>query len=120
MLIAWGTKGFDPDGCMLLSEVASEVFPSAGLAVVSGPSFAGEVAHGLPTALTVASPDADVADTVATWLRGERVRVYTNRDLAGVQLGGGHRALAGRNRDCRIPDVYALRRRQRCMRYGRM
>lgn len=88
LLISWGTKGFDPGRQMLLSEVASEVFPSAGLAAVSGPSFAGEVAHGLPTALTVASPDQCTAETVAAWLRGDRVRVYTNSDLAGVQLGG--------------------------------
>jgi glycerol-3-phosphate dehydrogenase (NAD(P)+) len=87
-LLSWGTKGFDPGRQTLLSEVASEIFPSANLAAVSGPSFAGEVAHGLPTALTVASPDEGAADTVAAWLRGDRVRVYTNKDLPGVQLGG--------------------------------
>lgn len=88
LLISWGTKGFDPERQSLLSEVVSGVFPSASLAAVSGPSFAGEVAHGLPTALTVASQDSDTADTVASWLRSDRVRVYTNSDLAGVQLGG--------------------------------
>jgi len=88
LIISWGTKGFDPGRQTLLSEVATEVFPSAGQAAVSGPSFAGEVAQGLPTALTVASPDEPTADTVAAWLRGDRVRVYTNRDIAGVQLGG--------------------------------
>lgn len=88
LLISWGTKGFDPEHGVLLSEVAAEVFPCAGLAVISGPSFAGEVAHDLPTALTVASPDEDTANTVAAWLRSDRVRVYTNNDLAGVQLGG--------------------------------
>ncbi len=88
LLISWGTKGFDPQRRMLLSEVASEVFPTADLAAISGPSFATEVAQGLPTALTVASPDERTADTVAAWLRSDRVRVYTSRDLAGVQLGG--------------------------------
>lgn len=88
VLISWGTKGFDPEHAMLLSDVVAEVVPSAQLAVVSGPSFAKEVAHDLPTALTVASPCASAADTVATWLRGERVRVYTSDDIAGVQLGG--------------------------------
>lgn len=88
LLISWGTKGFDPEHGVLLSEVAAEVFPSAELAVISGPSFAREVAHDLPTALTVASPDGDTANTVAAWLRGGRVRIYTNSDLTGVQLGG--------------------------------
>ena len=88
LLISWGTKGFDPEHGVLLSEVAAEVFPSSRLAVISGPSFATEVAHDLPTALTVASPDEDTANTVAAWLRSDRVRVYTNNDLAGVQLGG--------------------------------
>lgn len=88
LLISWGTKGFDPEHAMLLSEVAAEVLPSASLAVVSGPSFAKEVAHDLPTALTVASPHSATASTVAEWLRSDRVRVYTNDDIAGVQLGG--------------------------------
>jgi len=88
LLISWGTKGFDPEHGMLLSEVAADIFPSAGLAVVAGPSFAGEVARNLPTALTVASPDQATANTVAAWLRSDCVRVYTNNDLAGVQLGG--------------------------------
>ncbi len=88
LLISWGTKGFDPEQGVLLSEVAARIFPCAGLAAISGPSFAGEVAHDLPTALTVASPDGDIAGTVAAWLRSGRVRVYTNNDLTGVQLGG--------------------------------
>ena len=88
ILISWGTKGFDPEQKMLLSDVVVEIFPSAELAVVSGPSFATEVAQDLPTALTVASPVDATANTVASWLRSDRVRVYTNNDLAGVQLGG--------------------------------
>lgn len=87
-LISWGTKGFDPEHAMLLSDVVDEVMPTARCAAVSGPSFAGEVAKDLPTALTVASPSLTVADRVAHWLRSARVRVYTNDDLAGVQLGG--------------------------------
>ena len=88
LLISWGTKGFDPERTMLLSEVVAEVFPSAELAVISGPSFAKEVAQDLPTALTVASPSDRAAATVADWLRSDRMRVYTNNDIAGVQLGG--------------------------------
>ncbi len=89
LIVAWGTKGFDPGRALLLSDVVVELLgAAASRAVVSGPSFATEVAAALPTALTVASDDAEVADRVADWLRNERVRVYTNRDMAGVQLGG--------------------------------
>jgi len=89
LLVSWGTKGFDPAGDRLLSDVVAEHFGDrANGAVISGPSFAREVALGLPTALTVAAGRDDVADEVAQWLRNERVRVYTNDDLAGVQLGG--------------------------------
>ena len=88
ILISWGTKGFDPEQAMLLSDVVTEIFPAAELAAVSGPSFAKEVAHDLPTALTVASPVGTTANTVAEWLRSDRIRIYTNNDLAGVQLGG--------------------------------
>jgi len=87
-LLAWGTKGFDRERSMLLSEVAAELLPGAVRAVVSGPSFAGEVARGLPTALTVAADTPDAAEQVGSWLRCDHVRVYTNDDLAGVQLGG--------------------------------
>jgi glycerol-3-phosphate dehydrogenase (NAD(P)+) len=59
--LAWATKGFDPASQQLLSDVAEKHFPQAHFTVVSGPSFAGEVAKGLPTALTVASNDAKTA-----------------------------------------------------------
>lgn len=88
VLLAWGTKGFDKERAVMLSEVAAELMPAAVRAVVSGPSFAGEVARDLPTALTVAADTPGAAETVAGWLRGGRVRVYTNDDIAGVQLGG--------------------------------
>lgn len=87
-ILAWGTKGFDKERSVLLSDVAAELLPEAVRAVVSGPSFAGEVARGLPTALTVAADTPDAAETVSGWLRGGHVRVYTNDDIAGVQLGG--------------------------------
>ena len=88
LIISWGTKGFDPERTVLLSDVAQEILPQAALAVISGPTFAGEVARNLPTALTVAANDDDTAHVVAAWLRSDRVRVYTNDDIAGVQLGG--------------------------------
>jgi len=55
--------------------------------VVSGPTFAREVALNMPSALTVASDNVKVTEEVASWLRNERVRVYTSGDIAGVQLG---------------------------------
>ncbi|MDP7569432.1 MAG: NAD(P)H-dependent glycerol-3-phosphate dehydrogenase [Arenicellales bacterium] len=87
--LCWGTKGFEPDSALLLSDVFEQVMgEDAFPAVVSGPSFAGEVARGLPTALTVAAIDSDHAARVATWFRDERTRVYTSTDIRGVQLGG--------------------------------
>ncbi len=88
-ILAWATKGLEPGTGKLLGQVATEVLGNrAALAVVSGPTFAVEVARGLPTALTVAADSEGSAETVAGWLRNDRVRVYTSRDMAGVQLGG--------------------------------
>jgi glycerol-3-phosphate dehydrogenase (NAD(P)+) len=87
--IAWATKGLEPGNGKLLSDVARDVLgKTAKLAVISGPTFAKEVALGLPTAFTVASDSNATAETVAGWLRGDRTRVYVNNDVAGVQLGG--------------------------------
>jgi glycerol-3-phosphate dehydrogenase (NAD(P)+) len=88
-VIAWATKGLEPGGGKLLSQVAVEVLDDKfSLAVASGPTFAREVALNMPTALTVASENERIAEEVASWLRNDRVRVYTSRDVAGVQLGG--------------------------------
>ncbi len=88
-IIAWGTKGFDPGSGKLLGEVVAEVAGgSTHRCVISGPSFATEVARGLPTAITVAADDIDLAEYIAAWLRNDRMRAYTSDDLAGVQLGG--------------------------------
>ncbi|HEX7043130.1 MAG TPA: NAD(P)H-dependent glycerol-3-phosphate dehydrogenase [Burkholderiales bacterium] len=86
--VAWATKGLEPGSGRRLGEVAEELLGTAGLAVVSGPTFAIEIARGLPAALTVASREPAVCECVAGWLRGERVRVYTSDDIVGVQLGG--------------------------------
>lgn len=87
--ICWGTKGFEPDTSLLLSDVFEEVMGEDAVpAVVSGPSFAGEVARGLPSALTVAAANDEDASAVAAWFRDARTRVYTSTDLRGVQLGG--------------------------------
>lgn len=87
--IAWATKGLEPGSSKLLSAVFTEVMgETVPAAAVSGPTFAREVAQNLPMAIAVASRDHTLAETVAGWLRNERVRVYTCSDIIGVQLGG--------------------------------
>ncbi|HEY5720448.1 MAG TPA: NAD(P)H-dependent glycerol-3-phosphate dehydrogenase, partial [Gammaproteobacteria bacterium] len=89
MRVAWATKGLEPETGRLLSEVAAERLPAAqALAVVSGPTFAREVAAGLPTAVTVAANRRAFADALTRRLHAETFRAYTSRDLVGVQLGG--------------------------------
>ncbi|MBN2886292.1 MAG: NAD(P)-dependent glycerol-3-phosphate dehydrogenase [Chromatiaceae bacterium] len=87
--LAWATKGLDPTSGALLHEVArAELGAGVSLALVSGPSFAGEVARGLPTALSVASEDADFAARIAALLHGGRFRAYTSTDIIGVEVCG--------------------------------
>lgn len=86
--LSWATKGFDPASGALLSEVAARHLPQASLAVLSGPTFATEVARGLPTAITVAANDARHAQRLAGHLACGHFRAYTSADLIGVQVGG--------------------------------
>jgi glycerol-3-phosphate dehydrogenase (NAD(P)+) len=86
--IAWATKGFEPTTGRLLHQVAEEILGPRDLAVVSGPSFAKEVAEGLPTAVTVAAPRPEHARCIAGCLHNDRFRAYTSGDLVGVQVGG--------------------------------
>jgi glycerol-3-phosphate dehydrogenase (NAD(P)+) len=87
--VAWATKGFEPGSGRFLHEVAADVLgPDVPLAVVTGPSFAREVAQGLPTALTAHSDDAAFAQQVADALHGPAFRVYTGNDMLGAELGG--------------------------------
>lgn len=87
--VAWATKGFEPGSGRFLHEVAGEVLGDAvPLAVVTGPSFAKEVAQGLPTAVTVHSDDAAFAQSVADVLHGPAFRAYTGDDMLGAELGG--------------------------------
>lgn len=87
--VAWATKGFEPGSGRFLHEVAGEVLgESVPLAVVTGPSFAKEVAAGLPTALTVHSEHAVFCQQVADTLHGPAFRAYTGNDMRGAELGG--------------------------------
>lgn len=87
--ILWGTKGLESGSGKLLHEVAGEVLgETIPMAVVSGPTFAREVAEGLPTAVTVASNDEQFANDIAARLHSKTFRAYTNQDVAGVEVGG--------------------------------
>ncbi|MEW8691868.1 MAG: NAD(P)H-dependent glycerol-3-phosphate dehydrogenase [Candidatus Thiodiazotropha endolucinida] len=86
--ITWATKGFEPGTQQLLSEVAAERLPGRKLAVISGPTFAGEVARGLPTAVTVAATTTEHAERIAELLHAPWFRAYTSDDMVGVQVGG--------------------------------
>ena len=103
--IIWACKGFDRETAKLPHEIVGEIIGTnanantnantntstnygARFGALSGPSFALEVARGLPTALTLACNDADFAQSTANVLNGGNLRVYSNADLVGVELGG--------------------------------
>lgn len=86
--IVWTCKGFEADTARLPHEIVREVLPDAIGGVLSGPSFAREVAQGLPVALTVASDNADLRATTTQALHGAALRVYASSDLVGVEMGG--------------------------------
>lgn len=81
-------KGIERSSGMLMSQVVAEVLPEHHIAALSGPSFATDVAQGLPTAVTVAAENALIADQVAALLSGPVFRCYSTTDLVGVELGG--------------------------------
>ena len=86
--VAWATKGFELSSGKLPFAVATEVLGSRPLAVLSGPTFAREVGAGLPTAMTIASPDAAFAQKLALGMSGPTFRAYTQSDITGVEVGG--------------------------------
>ena len=87
--VAWATKGFELGSGLLPHQVAREVLgPEVPIAVLSGPTFAREVGQGLPTAMTVASPDERFAAELAQTLSGQNFRAYTSPDIVGVEVGG--------------------------------
>jgi len=87
--LAWACKGFEPGSGRLLHQVAAERLPQGmPMAVVTGPSFAREVALGLPTAVTVAGCPEAFTERIARLLHGGSFRAYTSSDLVGAELGG--------------------------------
>jgi glycerol-3-phosphate dehydrogenase (NAD(P)+) len=88
--VAWATKGLEPDTGRLLQDVARDILgDEVSLAVLSGPTFAKELATGLPTAISLSSTDPEFITVLSDLLHcGKTFRVYTNPDFIGVQLGG--------------------------------
>lgn len=87
--IAWATKGFEQKTGNLPHQVAEEELgKDRPLAVLSGPTFAGEVGAYLPTAMTVAATDPQFADDLASRISSNNFRAYTAEDLVGVEVGG--------------------------------
>ncbi|MER8826284.1 NAD(P)-dependent glycerol-3-phosphate dehydrogenase [Mesorhizobium sp. M0938] len=81
-------KGIERDTGALLSAIVDEILPGNPVAALSGPSFATDVAKGLPTAVVVAARDADLAADLAARFSAENLRCYSSDDLIGVEIGG--------------------------------
>ncbi len=81
-------KGVEQGSLKLMNDVAAEVLPAARTAVLSGPSFAVEVARGLPTAVTLACPDPELGRALVEAIAGPRFRPYLSDDVIGAEAGG--------------------------------
>lgn len=86
--LLWVCKGFEIDAGKLPHEIIAEELPNVSNGMLSGPSFAQEVAQGLPTALALAATDHQFAHDMALALHGGRLRIYASHDLIGVEVGG--------------------------------
>ena len=87
--VVWLCKGFESDSALLPHQVAQqELRPDRACGALSGPSFAQEVARGLPAALTFAARDAQFARATALRLHSQRLRIYSTDDLVGVEFSG--------------------------------
>jgi glycerol-3-phosphate dehydrogenase (NAD(P)+) len=87
-VVVCASKGLEPETNLTMAGVIGAVVPGAPVALLSGPSFAQEIAAGLPAALVSASTDARANDVVVAALGSERFRLYTSDDVAGVAIGG--------------------------------
>jgi glycerol-3-phosphate dehydrogenase (NAD(P)+) len=90
-ILVCGTKGIDEKSLMTMGQVLNEIFGESKrerLAFLSGPTFAREIAQGLPAAITVASFVEQVGREIQATLSTQNLRVYTSRDVIGVQMGG--------------------------------
>lgn len=81
-------KGIEQETGALMSEIAADVLPQTPVLVLSGPTFAAEVAAGLPAAVTLASEDLELAEQMSNAMAGPRFRIYRSDDPIGAQVGG--------------------------------
>jgi glycerol-3-phosphate dehydrogenase (NAD(P)+) len=87
--VIWVCKGFESGTSQFPHQIVAETLPANfPRGVLSGPSFAQEVARGLPTALALASSDGEFAQRTATALHHSRLRIYSSTDVVGVEIGG--------------------------------
>ncbi|GAB5605269.1 NAD(P)H-dependent glycerol-3-phosphate dehydrogenase [Sideroxyarcus sp. TK5] len=87
--VIWLCKGFETETSLLPHQIVNEILPAAfPRGALTGPSFAQEVARGLPTALTLASNDGEFAQRTAKALHHSRLRIYSSTDVVGVEIGG--------------------------------
>lgn len=87
--VIWGCKGFEEGTAKLPHQVAAEILPkNLSCGVLSGPSFALEVARGLPTTMILASRDGEFARQLAQSLHHASLRIYSSNDVIGVEVGG--------------------------------
>lgn len=81
-------KGIELETGLLMSQVAQEEVPNATIAILTGPTFASEIVRGLPSAVTIAAKDKDVAQEIREGLASKHLRPYITDDLIGAQIGG--------------------------------
>lgn len=81
-------KGIERGSCALMTEVVADTLPDAPVAVLSGPTFAREVAEGLPTAITLAAADAEMGERLARMIGSAAFRPYYSDDVVGAEIGG--------------------------------
>ena len=81
-------KGIEIDSGLLMSEVAQDVAPEANIAILTGPTFASEIARGLPGAVTIGIKDKDIGQELQDTLGLKKFRPYVTEDIIGTQLGG--------------------------------
>lgn len=82
------SKGVEINSGLMLSQIANETCPSSPIAILTGPTFASEIARGLPSAVTLAMKDKASAEKLATALNTRSLRIYASDDMIGAQIGG--------------------------------
>jgi len=120
-------KGIERGSKKFMSEVVAECLPSAVPAIMSGPSFAADVARGMPTAVTLAAKDAELAGALARAIGSTTFRPYHSTDLRGVEIGGAAKnvlaiaagIVAGRGLGASAAAALTTRGFTELMRFGR-